>query len=58
MKFEYNTKISSARPTSKSARTTIPQEIMKFLELKKGDKIIWTVDIESENIKVEISKDK
>ena len=58
MKFEYYTKITSARPNTKSVRTTIPHEVVKFLELKNGDNIKWVVDIDSKNIKTCIYKEK
>ena len=41
--FEYDTKVSLARPNSNSGRTTIPKEIMKFLDMKIGDSINWEV---------------
>lgn len=57
-KFEYHSKISIARPESKSGRTTIPKEVMKFLDLKIGDKIDWVVEVNSEEVNVQIKKSK
>lgn len=54
--FKYETKISLARPNSKSARTTIPKEVMNFLDMEIGDLIEWTVKINGENVNVEIHK--
>lgn len=54
--FNYETKISLARPNSKSARTTIPKEVMNFLDMEIGDLIDWTVKINGENVSVEIHK--
>jgi hypothetical protein len=38
-------KVSIARPESKSLRATIPEGIVAFLELEKGDKLEWKMDI-------------
>lgn len=54
--FKYETKISLARPNSKSARTTIPKEVMNFLDMEIGDLIEWNVKINGENVNVEIHK--
>lgn len=56
MKFEYNTKITLARSNSKSVRTTIPHEVVKFLDLSEGDNLKWIVDVNSENIKTCVLK--
>ncbi len=45
MKFKYQTKLASARSNSKSMRTTVPKEVVQFLNLSKGDNIQWIVDI-------------
>lgn len=54
--FEYETKVSIARPNSKSGRTTIPKEVMNFLDLKIGDYLSWNVKINGEQIVVEVNK--
>lgn len=56
--FTYNSKVSVARPNSKSGRTTIPQEVMNFLDLEIGDYVNWNVKIEGEKIIVEFEKNK
>ena len=56
MKFEYETKITSARPNSKSVRTTVPKEVVKFLDLSEGDNIKWIVEIKSDKIVTNIVK--
>ena len=54
--FNYESKVSVARPNSKSGRTTIPKEVMNFLDLKIGDIVTWTVTIDGEEVTVELSK--
>jgi bifunctional DNA-binding transcriptional regulator/antitoxin component of YhaV-PrlF toxin-antitoxin module len=54
--FEYETKVSIARPNSKSGRTTIPKEVMNFLDLKIGDYLSWNVKINGEQVIVEVNK--
>lgn len=54
--FDYESKISLARPNSKSARTTIPKEVMKFLDLKIGDKVNWKVTIDGDKLTVNLYK--
>lgn len=54
--FEYETKVSIARPNSKSGRTTIPKEVMNFLDLKIGDYLSWDVKINGEQVVVEVNK--
>ena len=54
--FEYKTKVSIARPNSKSGRTTIPKEVMNFLDLKIGDYLSWNVKINGEQVIVEVNK--
>jgi|YelNatPaOPRAMG01_1025707.scaffolds.fasta_scaffold02691_10 bifunctional DNA-binding transcriptional regulator/antitoxin component of YhaV-PrlF toxin-antitoxin module len=40
---KYESSISSARATSKSLRTTIPEGVVNPLGLKRSDKLIWEV---------------
>ena len=54
--FEYETNVSIARPNSKSGRTTIPKEVMNFLDLKIGDYLSWNVKINGEQVVVEVNK--
>lgn len=56
--FEYETKISVARPNSLSARTTIPKEVMKFLDAKIGDKVNWIVEYKDGETEIKIEKIK
>ena len=43
--MSLQSKVSIARPRSKSLRATIPEGIVAFLELKKGDKLDWKMEI-------------
>ena len=43
--LSLETKVSIARPESKSLRATIPEGIVAFLELEKGDRLEWKMDI-------------
>ncbi len=54
--FEYETKISIARPNSKSGRTTIPKEVMKFLDVKIGDEVNWIVEYNDGKTEVRLEK--
>ncbi len=54
--FEYESKISVARPNSLSARTTIPKEIMKFLDAEIGDKVNWIVEYKDGKTEIKVKK--
>ncbi len=56
--FEYESKISIARPNSLSGRTTIPKEVMKFLDVEIGDSVRWTVEYLDGETSVKIEKVK
>ena len=43
--MSLRTKVSIARPKSKSLRATIPEGIVAFLDLRKGDKLDWRMEI-------------
>jgi hypothetical protein len=36
--------------------TRVPREVVDFLDLKKGDRILWQVNPETKDIRVEILK--
>jgi hypothetical protein len=42
--MSLQSKVSVARPNSKSLRATIPEGIVAFLELKKGDELEWKME--------------
>ena len=43
--MSLESKVGIGRPNSPSLRTTIPEGIVAFLELKKGDKLEWKMDV-------------
>ena len=54
--FEYESKISVARPNSASGRTTIPKEVMKFLDVEIGDSVKWIVEYVDGNTEIKVKK--
>lgn len=54
--FEYATKVSLARPNSKSARTTIPKEVMQFLDIEIGDSVNWVVEYNDGETEIKLKK--
>ena len=50
------TKITPAKSDSISLRSTVPKEIVQVLDLKKGDIIEWTVEIEDNKPRVVVFK--
>lgn len=51
------TKVSRANTSSPSVRTTIPEGIVKDLQLKVGDTIVWYSYIVDGKVKVEVQKE-
>ena len=45
LRMSLESKVSVARPQSKSLRATVPEGIVAFLDLKKGDKLEWKMEI-------------
>ena len=43
--MSLKSKVGIARPGAKSLRATIPEGIVAFLDLKKGDKLEWKMEI-------------
>jgi len=43
--MSLESKVSIARPESKSLRATVPEGIVAFLELKAGDKLEWKMEV-------------
>lgn len=43
--MSLESKVSIARPESKSLRATIPEGIVAFLGIEKGDKLEWNMEI-------------
>ena len=54
--FEYESKISIARPNSLSGRTTIPKEVMKFLGVEIGDSVNWIVEYTDGETTIKVKK--
>jgi len=51
--MSLESKVSIARPQSKSLRATVPEGIVAFLDLKKGDKLEWKMEIiENERVTI------
>lgn len=53
---EFITKATSARPNSPSLRTTIPESIVKIIELSNGDYLRWKISIKANNVEIKVSK--
>jgi hypothetical protein len=53
---QFNSKVTIARPRSSSLRTTIPEAIVKLLELEPGNEVIWTVNARAKKLEVSIEK--
>lgn len=54
--MSLESKVSIARPESKSLRATIPEGIVAFLELKKGDKLQWKMEIDENGERIVIAR--
>ena len=53
---DFITKVTIARPDSPSLRTTIPEGIVKLIDLKAGDNLNWRVSIKSGKVEIILSK--
>jgi len=49
------TKLVSARPGSKSLRTTIPKFIVETFNLKEGDEVDWSIKPEGHDLVIIIT---
>lgn len=56
MKFVEFTKANPANETSNSLRTTVPKKVVEILELKKGDRVQWNVEITKTKKKITLTK--
>lgn len=54
--MSLESKVSIARPNSKSLRATIPEGIVAFLNLEKGDMLEWKMEFKNEKRFVTVSK--
>jgi len=48
------TKVTVARPRSKSLRTTIPAGIVSHFSIEKGDMLDWTIEVENGSLRIVI----
>jgi len=55
---EFKTKVTIARPNSSSLRTTIPEGVVKLIDLGSGDELMWKVNIKGGNVEIILSKMK
>lgn len=55
---EFKTKVTIARPNSSSLRTTIPEGVVKLIDLEAGDELMWRVDIKRGKVDIILSKIK
>jgi hypothetical protein len=53
---EFISKVTYARPNSPSLRTTIPEGLVKMIELNAGDSLKWNIAIKDNNIEIIVSK--
>ena len=54
--MSLKSKVSIARPRSKSLRATIPEGIVAFLDLEKGDKLDWRMEIAPNSERIVVVK--
>ena len=54
--FELESTANLQTSHSRSLRTTIPVEIVKALDLKDKDKILWTISAENNEIIIRLKK--
>jgi hypothetical protein len=52
----FKTKVTPARPNSTSLRTTIPEGVVKTIELKAGNSLRWKIEVRDEQIIVIVEK--
>lgn len=55
MKMEYETKAGSI---GGSITTVVPSTLVKLLEIEKGDKLIWDIDVSDKGVVVVFSVKK
>lgn len=53
---QFSSKVTAARPKSPSLRTTIPEAVVKFMELEAGDEILWAVNLKAKAVEVSVTK--
>lgn len=58
MILKYESTVGKADVKGKSTRVIIPREIVKMLELKWGDKLIWNADIGDKGVTITVTAAK
>lgn len=53
---DFSSKVTVARPNSSSLRTTIPEAVVKMMELEAGDEMVWTVKPIKDGVAITLSK--
>lgn len=56
MTGEFTSRVTVARPNSNSLRTTIPESIVKLMDLKSGDELSWTVKALREGFTITLTR--
>jgi antitoxin component of MazEF toxin-antitoxin module len=56
MAGEFTTKVTVARPNSNSLRTTIPESVVKLMDLNPGNEISWTVKALREGFTITLTR--
>ena len=51
-------KVSKAKKGSVSLKTTIPQTLVEFLNLRQGDKLAWQMDFTSTSERIAVIRKK
>jgi hypothetical protein len=55
MNMEYTTKAGSV---GGSVTTVVPSAVVNLLKIKKGDKLVWNVNIDEKGVTVSVSPKK
>lgn len=53
---DFISKVTIARPNSGSLRTTIPEGIVKMIDLTANDSLLWKVNIKGGKVEIIVSR--
>ncbi len=53
---EFISKVTIARPNSPSVRTTIPEAVVKMIDLTAKDSLLWKVNLKAGKVEIIVSK--
>ena len=56
--MEVSTKIDSPNAKAGSLRAIIPKEIVRFLDINRGDRLKWVVEAEDSSFKISVKKEE